>query len=45
MTDLPPLGLDATKLKFDARLLRAGGKLRHKVFSTLPTVSRNSLSG
>ena len=32
MTDLPPLGLDLAKLKFNACLLREGGKLRHKVF-------------
>ena len=32
MTNLPPLGLDVSKLKFNACLLRAGGKLRHKVF-------------
>ncbi len=29
---LPPLGLDVSKLKFNACLLREGGKLRHKVF-------------
>jgi transposase len=29
---LPPLGLDLAKLKFNACLARAGGKLRHKVF-------------
>ena len=29
---LPPLGLDVSKRKFNACLLRAGGKLRHKVF-------------
>lgn len=29
---LPPLGLDLAKLKFDACLVRDGGKLRHKVF-------------
>jgi transposase len=29
---LPPLGLDISKLKFNACLLREGGKLRHKVF-------------
>jgi transposase len=28
----PPLGLDISKLKFNACLLREGGKLRHKVF-------------
>lgn len=32
MTDLPPLGLDISKLKFNACLVRTGGKLRHKVF-------------
>lgn len=32
MTNLPPLGLDIAKLKFNARLIREGGKLRHKVF-------------
>ncbi|HWW76830.1 MAG TPA: IS110 family transposase [Pyrinomonadaceae bacterium] len=32
MTDLPPLGLDLAKLKFNACLFRAGGKLRHKIF-------------
>ncbi len=30
---LPPLGLDLAKLKFNACLVRAGGKLRHKVFA------------
>src|SRR5215203_2326066 len=30
---LPPLGLDLAKLKFNACLLRAGGKPRHKVFA------------
>ena len=29
---LPALGLDVAKLKFNACLLRGGGKLRHKVF-------------
>ena len=29
---LPPLGLDLAKLKFNACLVRDGGKLRHKVF-------------
>ena len=29
---LPPLGLDVAKLKFNACLIREGGKLRHKVF-------------
>jgi transposase len=33
---LPPLGLDLAKLKFNACLLRAGGKLRHKVFTNDP---------
>jgi transposase len=32
MTDLPPLGLDLAKLKFNACLIREGGRLRHKVF-------------
>lgn len=31
-TDFPPLGLDLAKLKFNACLVRAGGRLRHKVF-------------
>ena len=30
---LPPLGLDLAKLKFNACLVRAGGKLRHRAFS------------
>jgi transposase len=30
--DLPPLGLDIAKLKFNACLVRESGKLRHKVF-------------
>jgi transposase len=30
--NLPPLGLDIAKLKFNACLVRAVGKLRHKVF-------------
>src|SRR5215212_5061082 len=30
---LPPLGLDIAKLKFNACLVRAGGKLRHRAFS------------
>jgi transposase len=30
--NLPPLGLDIAKLKFNACLVRADGKLRHKVF-------------
>jgi transposase len=29
---LPALGLDIAKLKFNAHLIRQGGKLRHKVF-------------
>lgn len=29
---LPPLGLDISKLKFNACLIRGAGKLRHKVF-------------
>jgi transposase len=29
---IPPLGLDVAKLKFNACLLRDGGKLRHRVF-------------
>jgi transposase len=33
---LPPLGLDLAKLKFNACLVREGGKLRHKVFSNDP---------
>lgn len=33
---LPPLGLDVAKLKFNACLVRAGGKLRHKVFTNNP---------
>ena len=33
---LPPLGLDLAKLKFNARLLRADGKPRHKVFTNNP---------
>jgi transposase len=35
MTRLP-LGLDVSKLKFNACLLREGGKLRHKVFTNNP---------
>ena len=34
--NLPPLGLDVAKLKFNACLIRAGGKLRHKVFPNNP---------
>ena len=30
---LPPLGLDVSKLKFNACLVRAGGRLRHRAFS------------
>lgn len=33
---LPPLGLDISKLKFNACLLCEGGKLRHKVFPNNP---------
>jgi transposase len=33
MTNLPPLGIDLAKLKFNACLIRQGGKLRHKVFA------------
>lgn len=33
---LPPLGLDVAKLKFNACLVREGGKLRHKVFPISP---------
>jgi transposase len=32
----PPLGIDISKLKFDACLIRDGGKLRHKVFPNSP---------
>jgi transposase len=32
MTARPPLGLDVSKLKFNACLERAGGKLRHRLF-------------
>lgn len=31
--NLPALGLDVSKLKFNACLVRQGGKLRHKVFT------------
>jgi transposase len=31
-----PLGIDISKLKFDACLVREGGKLRHKVFLNSP---------
>jgi transposase len=34
--NLPPLGLDVAKLKFNACLVRADGKLRHKVFANNP---------
>jgi transposase len=34
--NLPPLGLDIAKLKFNACLVREGGKLRHKVFPNSP---------
>jgi transposase len=34
--NLPPLGLDVAKLKFNACLLRADSKLRHKVFTNNP---------
>jgi transposase len=33
---IPPLGLDLAKLKFNACLLRADGKPRHKVFTNNP---------
>lgn len=33
---LSPLGLDVAKLKFNACLLRADGKLRHKAFPNTP---------
>jgi transposase len=33
----PPLGLDVSKLKFNACLSRADGKLRHKVFANNPS--------
>jgi transposase len=29
---LPPLGIDIAKLKFNARLVKSGRKLRHEVF-------------
>ena len=32
----PPLGIDISKLKFDACLIRDGGKLRHRVFPNSP---------
>jgi len=34
--NLPPLGLDIAKLKFNACLVGAGDKLRHKVFANNP---------
>jgi transposase len=34
--NLLPLGLDIAKLKFNACLVREGGKLRHKVFANNP---------
>lgn len=34
--NLPPLGPEVAKLKFNACLMRAGGKLRHKVFPDNP---------
>ena len=34
---LSPLGLDLAKLKFNACLVREGGKLRHKVFANDPS--------
>jgi transposase len=33
---LPALGLDISKLKFDACLIREGGKLRHRIFPNSP---------
>jgi transposase len=33
---LPPLGLDVAKLKFNACLMRSGGRLCHKVFPNTP---------
>ena len=33
---LPPLGIDISKLKFDACLIREGGKLRHRAFPNTP---------
>jgi transposase len=33
---LPPLGIDISKRKFDACLVRDGGKLRHRVFPNTP---------
>jgi transposase len=34
--NLPPLGLDIAKLKFNACIISAGGKLRHKLFPNNP---------
>jgi transposase len=36
MTDLPPLGLDVSKSKFNACLIRESGKLRHTSFANSP---------
>jgi transposase len=36
MTDLPPLGLDVPKSKFNACLIRESGKLRHTSFANSP---------
>ncbi len=36
MTDLPPLGLDVSKAKFSACLVRESGKLRHSSFANSP---------
>jgi len=36
MTDLPPLGLDVSKAKFNACLIRESGKLRHTSFANSP---------
>jgi transposase len=36
MTDLPPLGLDVSKAKFNACLVRESGKLRHSSFANSP---------
>ena len=36
MTDLPPLGLDVAKSKFNACLIRESGKLRHSSFANSP---------
>jgi transposase len=33
---LPALGLDVAKLKFNAYLIREGGKLRHRIFPNNP---------